>query len=109
MKKIESTEEFYSLIESKELTLVYFYTKWCPDCFMVKPFLPRLVKEYPQLKFLKMNRDADIELSRHLQIYGIPSFIIFNNGEEKGRFVSKLRKSYIEVKSFIDKTLSPEW
>ena len=78
MKKIESTEEFYSVVETKELVLVYFYTKWCPDCFMVKPFLPRLVKGYPQMKFVKMDRDTDIELARHLEIYGIPSFLIFN-------------------------------
>lgn len=108
MKKIKSTEEFYSIVESKKLVLVYFYTKWCPDCFMVKPFLPRLVKEYPQMEFVKVDRDTDIELSRHLEIYGIPSFLIFNKGEELDRFVDKFRKSYVEVKSFIDKTLITE-
>lgn len=106
MRQIKSVEEFYEVVEQDRNVLVYFYTNWCPDCFAVRPFLPKLDKEFMDLEFVKMDRDVSIDLARHLNIFGIPSFIIFNKGEEKGRFVSKLRKSYDEVRTFIVDTLN---
>ncbi len=101
MKKISNMEEFYQVIQKDHYVLVYFYTKWCPDCFMVRPFLPRLDKEFMDVEFVKMDRDCEIDLAKHLNIFGIPSFLIFKKGEEVGRFVSKFRKSYDEVRNFI--------
>ena len=51
MNKLKSTKEFYEAVEEKKLSIVYFYTKWCPDCFMIKPALPRLEKEFPNIIF----------------------------------------------------------
>lgn len=108
MKKLTSVKEFYEVVEENKLIIVYFYTKWCPDCFVIRPVLPRLEKEYQNIIFYSMDRDKDIQLSRHLEIYGIPSFLIFDKGEEIGRYVDKRRKSYIEVKTFIDQVLAKE-
>ena len=105
MKKIKTLEEFYTQVEKDELTFVYFYTTWCPDCFMVKPFLPRLEKEHKEMTFIQVDRDDLLDLSSHLGIYGIPSFLLFKNGEELGRFVDKNRKSYLQVKEFIENTI----
>ena len=108
MKKLHNTKEFYEAVEDGKLCIVYFYTKWCPDCFMMKPALPRLEKEYPDITFYKFDRDKDIQLARHLEIYGIPSFLVFHKGDEIGRYVDKLRKSYLQVKTFIDEVLPKE-
>jgi thiol-disulfide isomerase/thioredoxin len=105
MNKINNLAEFYEVVEKDELSLIYFYTTWCPDCFATKLYMPRLIKDYSNIKFYAVNRDELIDLSSHLGIYGIPSFLIYKNGEELGRFVSKLRKSYIEVKEFIDNSI----
>lgn len=105
MKKIKTIEEFYSIIESDQTSFVYFYTNWCPDCFFANLYFPRLIDQYKKMKFYKIDRDGLIDLSSHLGIYGIPSFLIFRNGEEIGRFVDKNRKSMKEAKSFIDKTI----
>ena len=108
MNKLRNTEEFYNAVEQDKLSIVYFYTLWCPDCFMMRPALPRLEKDYPEMTFYSFNRDKDNQLAMHLEIYGIPSFLIFRNGEEIGRYVDKKRKSYIEVKTFIDGVLTKE-
>lgn len=108
MKKLTSTQAFYEAVEENKLCIIYFYTIWCPDCFMMRPALPRLEKEYKNITFYSFNRDKDIHLARHLEIYGIPSFLIFNNGDEIGRYVDKKRKSFIEVKTFIDQVLAKE-
>ena len=101
MKKIKSLKEYYEVIENNDLVVIYWYTRWCPDCFLMKSALPKLEKDFSEYQFYSVNRDMDIELARHLSIFGIPSFLIYKKGEELDRFVDKRRKSYIQVKDFI--------
>ena len=102
MIQTTNTKEFYETLEKHDVVLVYWFTKWCPDCFVIKPHLPRLEKEYPSITFVKMDRDDDIELAKHFEIFGIPYFTLHKKEEEIGRLVNKKRKTYEEVKSFID-------
>ncbi len=102
MNPINSIKEFYSIVEENDKVIIYFYTKWCPDCYMIKPFIPRLESDFNDYQFFSFDRDISIDLAKHLEIYGIPSFIIFQDGDELSRLVNKARKSYIEVKNFIE-------
>lgn len=105
MKTLNNIEEFYNAVEGNEKSIVYFYTEWCPDCYMIKPFVPRLEYDFKDYMFYSFDRDSSIELAKHLEIYGIPSFVVFHNGDEIGRLVTKFRKTYQEVKTFIEKTI----
>ena len=106
LKKLKNLKEFYEVVETEEKVVVYFYTTFCPDCILMKPHLGRLEKDFPEYHFYSCNRDKFIDLAKHLEIYGIPSFLVFENGDEIGRLVNKYRKSYIEVKTFIDNTIT---
>lgn len=106
LKKLKNLKEVYTAIETEEKVILYFHTIFCPDCIVLKPHLRRLEIDFPNYSFYSLNRDKHIELAKHLEIYGIPSFLIFENGDEKGRLVNKLRKSYIEVKTFIENTIT---
>lgn len=105
MNSIKSLKEYYEVIENNDLVIIYWYTRWCPDCFVMKSALPRLEKEFIELKFFSINRDMDIELAKHLNIYGVPSFLIYRKGEEIDRFVDKRRKSYLQVREFINNVI----
>jgi thiol-disulfide isomerase/thioredoxin len=105
LNKIKSLKEYYDVIENNDLVIIYWYTRMCPDCFIMKAALPRLEKDFTDIQFYSVNRDMDIELARHLNIFGIPSFLIYKKGEELDRFVDKRRKSYIQVKEFITKAI----
>lgn len=87
---------------SQEKSVFMFTAGWCPDCVFVKPFIGDIVKDNPEFKFYKIDRDQFIDLCKDLDILGIPSFVAFNAGEETGRFVSKLRKTKQEIQDFID-------
>lgn len=50
-----------------------------------------------------------LDLAKHLEIYGIPSFLVFKDHDEVGRLVNKLRKSYKEVKTFIENVITEGW
>ena len=108
MIKLKNTKEFYEAVEQDQISIVYFYTKWCPDCFAIKPVLPRLEQEFNKVTFYSFDRDKDINLAKHLEIYGIPSFLVFKDGEEIGRYVDKLRKTYLQVRTFIEEVLPKE-
>lgn len=98
--EINSLEEFDQVRIGK--TLFMFTADWCPDCMFVKPFIGEIVDNNPEFKFYVINRDNMIDLCKDLDILGIPSFVGFNDKEESGRFVSKLRKTKKEIQAFID-------
>ncbi|WP_273832520.1 thioredoxin family protein [Guptibacillus sedimenti] len=100
MKKFEKHEEYLEAIKEGKSVLL-FSADWCPDCRVIEPFLPELEKEYSDMDFYYVDRDDHIELCQEMDIFGIPSFVAFKDGEETGRFVSKMRKSKEEIEEFL--------
>lgn len=98
--EIKTLEEFDKIRSGK--TIIMFTADWCPDCMFVKPFIGEIVDANPEFKFYVVNRDEMIDLCKDLDILGIPSFVGFNDKEETGRFVSKLRKTKEEIQAFIN-------
>lgn len=82
--------------------MLFFTAGWCPDCTFIKPAMPEIEADYPDYTFLKVDRDGNIDLARDLNVFGIPSFIAFQDGKELGRFVNKDRKTKQQVEKFID-------
>lgn len=101
MEKLQSLEQLEELKEEERLILM-FSADWCPDCTFIEPELPRLEADYPEYTFIAVDRDQFIDLCTEMDIFGIPSFVAFHEGEEVGRFVSKNRKTYEEIADFID-------
>jgi thioredoxin-like negative regulator of GroEL len=58
--------------------------------------------KFSEYTFVHIDRDDFIDLCQQLDVYGIPSFLAYENGKELGRFVSKDRKTQEEIESFIN-------
>ncbi|MFD2681631.1 thioredoxin family protein [Bacillus seohaeanensis] len=101
MEKLASIEQFNELKQDGK-HIFMFSADWCPDCRVIEPFLPEVENKYKEFTFIYVDRDQFIDLCAELDVYGIPSFVAFENGEEKGRFVSKDRKTQEEIESFIE-------
>lgn len=100
MRELQSIEEFHEL--KQEGPVVFMFTAgWCPDCRIIEPVLPEIEKEHQEFTFISVDRDRFIDLCIELDIYGIPSFLAFENGAEIGRFVSKDRKTREEIEGFL--------
>lgn len=82
--------------------MLFFSATWCPDCTFIKPAMPDIEAEYPEYQFIAIDRDENIDLAIELNVFGIPSFIAFRDGQEVGRFVNKDRKTKAQVEGFID-------
>ena len=98
--EIKTIEEFDKVRVGK--TIIMFTADWCPDCMFIKPYMGEIVDNNPEFKFYVINRYNMLDLCKDLDILGIPSFVAYNDHEEIGRFVSKLRKTKEEVQAFID-------
>ena len=67
---------------------VDFYADWCQPCKMMAPLMDELAREYEgRILFAKVDADRAQGLSARLGIRGIPTLIVFRDGEEKGRSV----------------------
>lgn len=100
MEKLQSMEQFNEL-RGNGKHIFLFSADWCPDCRFIEPFMPEVEEKYKDYNFVYVDRDQFIDLCSQLDIFGIPSFIAFQDGNELGRFVSKDRKTQEEIESFI--------
>lgn len=101
MKKLESMEQFEQLRDNGK-HIFMFSADWCPDCRVIEPILPEVEAKYNEYTFIYVDRDDFIDLCIQLDVFGIPSFIGFQDGQELGRFVSKDRKTQEEIENFIE-------
>ncbi|WP_160724033.1 thioredoxin family protein [Bacillus sp. USDA818B3_A] len=100
MKNLESLEQFEQL-RNQGKTIFMFSAEWCGDCRFIEPVLPEIEEKFKEYTFIHVDRDQFIDLCQQVDVYGIPSFIAYENGKELGRFVSKDRKTQEEIESFI--------
>lgn len=95
-----SLEELASYVETGKH--VFFFTAdWCGDCVYIKPVMPEIEAEFPDYHFVQVDRDAYSDLCSQWQIFGIPSFIVIEDGKEIGRLVNKHRKTKEEIVTFL--------
>lgn len=84
--------------------LVDFWAEWCGPCKMIAPVVEELADEYEnKLKVCKLDIDANPETAPKYNVKGIPTLIIFKNGNPEGKKVGALSKS--QLAAFIDSTI----
>lgn len=82
--------------------VLFFTAGWCPDCRFIKPAMPEIEQDFSDYTFYEVDRDENIDLAAELNVFGIPSFIVYENGKEIGRFVNKDRKTKQQVEDFLN-------
>lgn len=82
--------------------VLFFTADWCPDCRFIKPAMPEIEQDFSDYTFYEVDRDENIDLAAELSVFGIPSFIVYDNGKEIGRFVNKDRKTKQQVEDFLN-------
>lgn len=80
------------VLDQKGLVFVDFYAEWCGPCKMTGPIIDELSNEMKNLKFVKVNVDESPELSSSYQVFSIPTFMIFKDGQVAHQFVGAMGK-----------------
>lgn len=100
MENLESVAQFEQ-VKQQGKVVFKFTADWCPDCHFIDPFMGEVEERFAGITFISVDCDQFIDLCIGLDIFGIPSFLAYENGEEKGRFVSKNRKTREEIEAFL--------
>jgi len=92
------------VLKAEGAVLVDYWAEWCGPCKMIAPVLEEIAKEYAgKLKVCKLNIDENNETPPKFGIRGIPTLMLFQDGENKATKVGALSKS--QLAAFIDASL----
>jgi thioredoxin 1 len=81
--------------------LVDYWAEWCGPCRMIAPVLDEIAKDYAgKLTIAKLNIDENPNTPSRYGVRGIPTLMLFKNGEVEGTKVGALTKS--QLAAFID-------
>jgi thioredoxin 1 len=77
--------------------LVDFWAPWCGPCRKIAPIIDEIAEEFQgRIKVVKLNTDENIKTAQEYSISGIPSLLIFKNGEAVERLVGLMQKSNLQ-------------
>jgi len=92
------------VLQSDIPVLVDYWAEWCGPCKMIAPILEDIVADYAgKLKIAKLNIDENSGTPPKYGIRGIPTLMIFKDGDVEATKVGALSKS--QLTAFIDSTL----
>lgn len=87
------------VIEASKNTpvMVDFWAEWCRPCHMIAPAVEEIAKEHAgKLKVVKVNVDENINSPGQFNVRGIPTLLLFKNGQVAEQIVGAVPKEQIE-------------
>ena len=83
-----------NVLKSNELAVVDFWVTWCGPCRKLGPVIDEVASEFQgKVNIYKLNTDENLKTAKEYSISGLPSILIFKNGQAVERLVGLMPKS----------------
>ncbi len=93
------------VLQSKQPVLVDYWAEWCGPCKMIAPILDEVSATYAgKLQVTKMNVDENRDIPAKFGIRGIPTLMLFKDGQLAATKVGAMSKA--QMTAFIDQQLT---
>jgi thioredoxin 1 len=94
----------HEVLQSETPVLVDYWAEWCGPCKMIAPALDQIAAEYQgRLKVAKLNIDENQATPPKYGIRGIPTLMLFKNGQVEATKVGAVSKT--QLAAFIDSNI----
>lgn len=88
---------FFQLIDSDTPVLIDFFATWCGPCMAMAPVLDELKADLgDNIRIIKIDVDKNIDLAAGMKVMGVPTFMLFRNGQELWRQPGVLTKEALK-------------
>ena len=105
IKHITDTSFEADVLQSSQPVLVDYWAEWCGPCKMIAPILDEVATGYQgKLQISKMNVDENRDIPAKFGIRGIPTLMLFKDGQLAATKVGALSKA--QLTAFIDQQLA---
>jgi thioredoxin 1 len=90
-------ENFDKVVSGPKPVFVDYWAVWCGPCRIMDPVVDKLAKKYSdKMTFGKVNVDEEMNISSRFQVFSIPTFMIFRNGQPMDAVIGAVGESSLE-------------
>lgn len=94
-----NTGNFQQFLSENKVALIDFTATWCGPCQMIKPFVEQLATEYAgKAGVAAVDIDNSSALAQQFQITGVPTLIVFKDGQPVDMMVGAAPKAAMKQK-----------